>query len=223
VDNQNLDMHDGPTPGQPNSPDKGRIGGFDRPGQARPQPRLVQTDRTLTQPKANSRITVVEHITYSVKSGNPMVIPSRFGRNMLTEEQPYQRQLTIDGTWRKLELGWLDECRLGMVIIENNEGKRLQRIPSPAEVASINARIIEVWFEPPKHAHPIKMEMPRNDLDMHDPPEDVEPRISAVEPQLFACLLLPPGESQRYTPGVRDIWVRCQSETAKIVVTLLPG
>lgn len=180
-------------------------------------PRMSDTDNP-------SRITVIEHVIYNVKSNQPHVIANRFSRNQMTEEQAYKRQIVIGTEWTKLEPNWIKVC--GMMIINNEEGKYKQRIPTPDERAEVNSHILEVFFGlPGQTGQLIEEDEDKVSLDQWTRSEELRPATKTrVQLTPWAMLLLPPGESQRYTPkDINNIWLRCQNGTAKIIITLIPG
>lgn len=61
-------------------------------------------------------------------------------RNITSGEQPYQRRLTITEDVKPLDLNWLTDVGVSIVVIANEEGKNPQVIPSPEEIEDIAKR-----------------------------------------------------------------------------------
>jgi hypothetical protein len=93
----------------------------------------------------NSRITVVETVYHQPGDMQPSSVSPRFTRWLGSDEQPYIRTITLTEEWVALDQGWL-KGQCGMVVIENEESKRLTFIPTPDEQDEIEARVIEVGY-----------------------------------------------------------------------------
>lgn len=95
-----------------------------------------------TPPK--NRMTVVQYVYHQVPGEQPKLYESRFSRELTTIEQPYVRITQIGSEWIPLDLGWLKDCGVGTVVIENNEGQRFQVIPTKEEKEVISKREVEI-------------------------------------------------------------------------------
>lgn len=91
-----------------------------------------------------SRLTVVESIYFQPQNGNPKQVSAGFERKLSSTEDPYERNLKITTTWQKIDWGWLED--VGTFVISNEEGKRLQKIPTPEEEAAIAACVVEISY-----------------------------------------------------------------------------
>lgn len=91
------------------------------------------------------RVTVVEQVCHQREGEGPVSAPSsRFWRTLKSSGEAYQRGLVADGSWRKLDLGWVPDP--GLVLIYNREGQNLQANPSDEERADIAKRVLEVSY-----------------------------------------------------------------------------
>ncbi len=66
------------------------------------------------------RITVVENVYHQSPNGNPTTTSSSYNRFLETDEQPYIRHITVTSEWQPIDLGWLKDVGIGMLIIQNN-------------------------------------------------------------------------------------------------------
>lgn len=199
-------------PSHDHIPDQGRLDAstVDKLRQTGVIRNLKQTSGPeLQERKSPSRIMHVGNIYYISRSGQPHVTEIRSNRNQVADEQAFgPRRMTIGEEWTPIETGWIEVC--GMMILTNEEGRRLQRIPTAEQIEEINGKVVEIAFV--KNL-PVSNE-PRT---MHSPPI-----VAPDEP--FAALLLLPGESLPATPvSMKQVLVRCRAGQARITVNLLPG
>lgn len=98
--------------------------------------------------KAPARVGVNEAI-FHVMHGRPVTnIEARFNVLCETEEFPYtRREVQLGKEWVKLDSGWLED-RWSVLVVENEEGRRLQTIPTPEERKAVVDRVIEVGICP---------------------------------------------------------------------------
>lgn len=60
----------------------------------------------------------------------------------------YTRPLCVAGAdWQPLDLGWLADGPVGLVLLANDEGRRRQTVPTPDEVRETAGRVLEVSFQ----------------------------------------------------------------------------
>lgn len=97
--------------------------------------------------KIPNRLTVVQQTYHQLPGEQPRYYDSRFSRELETLEQPYERQTTIGPEWKPLDVGWLNETGVGMLIIENNEGQFYVRIPTLEEKEVTRAKGIEIGID----------------------------------------------------------------------------
>ncbi len=93
------------------------------------------------------RLTVVDAVYFSPHDGQPIEYRTPFGRELLTDERPYSRPLTVGPEWVEVDLGWLKDVGVSMVVVQNDEGRYRQTVPSPEERASESDRVVEVAAE----------------------------------------------------------------------------
>lgn len=66
----------------------------------------------------------VQEIVYHFVAGqNPVALPCRVNRTLQTDEQAWQRRLTIGDQWQRLDVGWVERCSLLRVANEGNGPK----------------------------------------------------------------------------------------------------
>jgi len=141
------------------------------------------------------RLTVVETVYHQPEGEEPTAVESRYSRRLLTNEQLFQRRCRAGAQWQPLDTGWVDAA--GLLVIENREGRFLQRRPTDAERLEAAARILEITVE--------------RDSTMHAAP---------LEPDWFVL----PGESMRGHPAkLANLRVRCQADGgARFTVSIVP-
>ena len=120
-----------------------------------------------------------------------------FTRALPTEDEPWRRTQTVRGEWKEADFGWAaeDGRTPAYVVLCNREGEFTQSIPTPAERAAAQARVVEVGMVVPD---------------------------SGPCPGAFTEIY--PGESQPLTPVPGMVYVmRCRTGEAKVVVVALSG
>lgn len=67
----------------------------------------------------HARLTVVEHIYYQGVdcNGKDHSVSLNFSQDVVSDEQPYVRELKVTADWRQLDRGWIKGC--GMMVLEN--------------------------------------------------------------------------------------------------------
>lgn len=91
---------------------------------------------------AQARVTVVESVYHFLPNRQPGGRELRHSRVLASHEQRYERTFRVGPEWQRLDPAWVKEASL--FLLENEEGKGLTKIPSPAQRAEIDARIVEV-------------------------------------------------------------------------------
>lgn len=173
-------------------------------GQTPVQRELAHADEPAPTPTAvlpAARFGIAGHIYHQV-SGEPAVsVDFRFGRWLELGEHPYQRPLSkCDETWKPLDLGWLADGPVSLIIIENVEGRFTQVIPKPEQVAEAEAKVIEIgvtwtcW--------------------------GVAPTISGVEPFQE---VRPSNKAVVFPVDPKKLRIRCRSGVAKYNLHVFPG
>lgn len=102
-------------------------------------------------PVTHARMTVVETVSYSPPNEESVGFDSRFGKLLKTTEQPYMRRTVIGVGWQPLDLGWLKDKEVAMIMIYNLESLRgLARQPTEKQKSEILEKVIEVSFSKKK-------------------------------------------------------------------------
>ncbi len=97
-------------------------------------------------PDPKNRLTVIETVYHQTTTAEPDSIESRFERELISDEQPYRRTTKVGEDWTPLDFGWIEE--VGMIVIQNNEGKGLTKIPTPEEKEELAAKVLEISADP---------------------------------------------------------------------------
>lgn len=116
---------------------------------------VSEAPREAPPQKPRARLTVVEMVYYQAPGEQPESYTCNFCRELLSEEQPYQRKKLATEEWKPLDFGWVDVA--GQLVITNDEGKNRQVTPSPEELAVLAEKVIQVstfatdfyWKVPP--------------------------------------------------------------------------
>lgn len=88
-----------------------------------------------------SHITIVDMTYYRAEGEQPIVVSSRFGRDLQTTEQPYIRRVTITEKWEQLQLGWIQQCGL-LILAVDPPSYKVQ--PTPEERNEAESKVVEV-------------------------------------------------------------------------------
>lgn len=91
-----------------------------------------------------AQMTVVSSVYFQSPEEQPIQTEYRYTRPLASEEQPYARSLKVGPEWVLLDCGWVREAAL--VVLENLEGTRLQKVPTEEERVSIDSRVVEISF-----------------------------------------------------------------------------
>lgn len=96
---------------------------------------------------SRSRLTVVENIVVSSTDSPQSVFDGSFSCRLNNgDEQPYgPRHIKVTEEWQPLDLGWLDgDDIVGMLSLRNDEGRNLLANPTPEQLATIAASVVDV-------------------------------------------------------------------------------
>jgi hypothetical protein len=138
-------------------------------------------------------LTVVEMVYHQLKSGQPVVSESRFGRPLKTDEQPYRRTFRLDEQWIVAYTGWVD-CP-AMILIANETGKGLTTTPSQEMRDELSRKVIEVGVSV----------------------------CSMIEDTVVPIFKILPGESFRGQPSeIGSLRLRCAHGETKCTITAIP-
>lgn len=104
------------------------------------------------------RLTVSERVYHRPIGEEASEFVSAYSHELETQEQPYERNCTATEEWQEVDLGWLKDG-VSMLVIRNNEGRRLQRNPTDDVKADIAKRVLLVspdrslpWLVRPKES-----------------------------------------------------------------------
>lgn len=144
-----------------------------------------------------SRLTVVEQVYHTaVRDGHPdqptqhASVP--FTRELESDEQVWQRTLKVGEAWQPIDQGWLDEAGVGLLLLQNEEGRFTQTKPSPEEKEEAAKKVVEVGASFITGASGMVFAVPAGE--------------SARVPN----------------PDMNHLMIRCQHGTARVTVTLFP-
>ena len=107
--------------------------------------KLKPQEMPISKPK--NRLTTRVDVYYE-SSGEPPYHVSVSGSKSFDgiDEQPFNRRIKVGEEQIALELGWFSDNPkdVGVVVIENSEGKNLRAYPSEEEKMDIGSKILEV-------------------------------------------------------------------------------
>lgn len=152
----------------------------------------------MYNPKAmtGGRFGLNQTLYYQSAGGEQKAYSSIYSGRCELEEKPYERNLRVTEEWQQLDVGWFkdypDKQPEEMLLI-NEEGSLLQRIPTEEEKASIASRVVEVGA------------------------------VAGETGIILPVAKVKPGRSLRYSPQeVRRVWLRCRSGVARVSLVLIP-
>ncbi len=142
-----------------------------------------------TGPPTTNRLTVAGSVYHLVIGQNPTSIQLAMSRSLQGDEEAFSRNVRLETAWTPLPLGWfLDKPEeAGVVVLSNEEGKRLQVQPTPEERAAIGARVVELGTEFTtadgfKHVVPFARVRPGESLPL-EPVDHALVRLRCLSPQ----------------------------------------
>ena len=102
--------------------------------------------RVTPRPPLRGRMTVVDKVYHQPMKGEAYCCECTFERWLDDDESVYSRKIRASEGWKQIHLGWFsdDGKPVGMLVIRNDEGKYLQRIPSEEEKVSLSEKVLEV-------------------------------------------------------------------------------
>lgn len=92
----------------------------------------------------HDRITVVDKFYFEPAGGKSRLFETKFWHDLKSIEQLWERSCIGNETWKQLDLGWLNGQPVGMIVIENNEGKFYDKNPTPEERLAVAARVLHL-------------------------------------------------------------------------------
>jgi hypothetical protein len=160
---------------------------------------LVELTGVNPVPQFRDRMTVVEKIYHQPANGEAFCCETTFERTLNDEESVYSRKVKATEEWKPLDYGWITENnqKVGMLVIRNDEGKNIQRLPSDEEKVELAGKILEIGC-------------------LQAAQESTGDRHCVFVP-LFHIL---PGESMRGVPANQDIQVRSLKGSGQISYTV---
>lgn len=90
------------------------------------------------------RMVVIEELVHQGGGHQPKSVPHSFGRFCESDEQPYQRIVTIGEQWQEVDFGWVESC--GMLSIVNITPQS-SVVLSPEERTERDSKMVEVSVE----------------------------------------------------------------------------
>lgn len=105
----------------------------------------LQTYNTLGPKVDPPRLVIVQSISYQPLpgEGEPHVYSDGFVRKIFNPEQVYERETKLSGKVN-LDTGWVINGKT--LIVYNQEGRNLQKIPSPQEMEELEKRVIHIFI-----------------------------------------------------------------------------
>lgn len=144
------------------------------------------------------RITELHKVYFEPYGEQPILFESKGYRNLKTTEQVYQRKGKATPIWTPLDTGWLSGKPLGLLLLQNEEGKFRETIPTPEELLASSRKSIFIAFgdesgNPPSDAVGAWEVLPGNSF--HGIPSDAS-RVflrcrSGVSVARFSLVLIP--------------------------------
>lgn len=153
----------------------------------------VQQPSRQHTPVSRSRLTVVENTVISSTESPQSVFDGSFSCWLDNgDEQPYgPRRIKVTDQWQPLDTGWL-EGNAGMLTLRNDEGRNMLTNPTPEQLATIAAGVVEVGI------------------------------IALVSGVVIPFSDVPAGRSIRLFPRSMSLFVRCLNGVARCTLFVVP-
>lgn len=144
--------------------------------------------------KPKARLVSVSTVYHQLLPGQPTGQQRQWSRPLASDQQPYgPRTLTVGEEWMPLDCGWVTD--VGYVVIQNEEGKFTQTIPTEEEREAAAGKVLEVAF----------------------------PGWNANDP-IHHRWLVPPGETFSGTPSLAScLRIRSRSGPCRYTLTVYPA
>lgn len=78
---------------------------------------------TIEKAIPEDRIVVVENVYHQTEETNPVMVESRFSKKINSQEQPYTRIMKVGPPLVPVDLGWLKDAPLSMLLLQNASPK----------------------------------------------------------------------------------------------------
>lgn len=88
------------------------------------------------------RVVVSENVYHQTFGEEATRIESRFSRFLKSEEQLYQRHVTVGENWERLDHGWVQTA--SMLVVKNNTGNTLQVHASKEMEEHLDSCVVEI-------------------------------------------------------------------------------
>lgn len=167
-----------------------------------------------------SRMTINDSVYFQDASGQPISVGEPFAVAITKDEQPWVRKFKAVADWTLLDIGWIEES--SCMVLANDEGKRLQTIPTADQWADIQSRIVQVAILSEKQlAAAMPKQEDKKKRTMWDPPRQTSKAEIDLEPEpVYRCS---PGRTIRIEPeGLGRLYIRCLNGEARVTLTLIP-
>lgn len=95
-----------------------------------------------------ARVVVNDKVYFQPREDKASMVETVLSVDVESDEQLYQRgPLKLKAGWQSIIDGcWIEPMNVGVVIISNCEGRFLQKIPSKAEIAEMDNKIVEIYI-----------------------------------------------------------------------------
>ncbi len=104
------------------------------------------------EPSTKSTVNILSTVYHRNPGENPITLETNMRHELVSDEQPYQRRCRVGEEWEPLDFGWLapkdGPLDVGSIHIVNEEGKFLQKQPTPEQRAKTEAKILEIRVTP---------------------------------------------------------------------------
>lgn len=123
----------------------------DPPGPVQPSPpadplAVVRQVGFRAGEATRGRVTVIQQVYHHQPGMQPAVVEVKSARWLDSEEQAYDRNVSVGPDWSGIDSGWVPSP--SMAVLYNREGVNLSAVPSAAELDALKAKVVEVGFAP---------------------------------------------------------------------------
>lgn len=96
--------------------------------------------------KAPAKLTIVGSVYHSRPGQQPRQIESRYERWLTSDVPPHEDEFSATNEWQPIRVG--RGSSTACLVVENLEGTRYTRVPTPEEDALIRSRVVELSLVP---------------------------------------------------------------------------
>lgn len=166
--------------------------------------------RKLPEKIKRIRLSIKEYVSFQPPDSKGTVITLYSGRWLDTEEQPYVRHLKIGPEWQRLDLGWLAEIPISLLVL-HNEIQEPQIVQTEEGKAEQIRNTLEVALLPQFS------EQEQQKRTMLSPPQNI------LQP-LVLCLIKPSCKLTLHDPiNPQQLIVRSIGDQVKCTLYVLPS